>query len=57
MGGWRRPGNGGYRGLDEEQTGMLSGPPGYLDEQDEDELEQPDSGHRDGMDPNGIIRL
>lgn len=58
-GGWRRPGNGGYRGLDEEQSGMLSGPPGFLDEDDEDEAEHagPVNGQTAGMDPNGVIRL
>ena len=57
MGGWRRPGNGGYRGLDEEQAGMLSGPPGYLDEQDDEEEEQHTNGHPTGIDSNGVIRL
>ena len=58
MGGWRRPGNGGYRGLDEEQAGMLSGPPGFLDEDDEDEPEHPaENGRAAGMDSDGVIRL
>ena len=58
MGGWSRPGNGGFRGLDDEQTGMLSGPPGFLDEEDEDEDEHPAENSRSaGMDPNGVIRL
>ena len=56
MGGWRRPGNGGYRGLDEEHAGMLSGPPGFLDEQDEEE-EEHENGHPAGMDSSGVIRL
>ena len=59
MGGWRRPpGNGGYRGLDEEQAGMLSGPPGFLDEEDDEEPEHPvENGRPVGMDTNGVIRL
>ncbi|GJE86288.1 autophagy-related protein 27-like protein [Phanerochaete sordida] len=59
MGGWRRPAlNGGYRGLDEEQTGMLSGPPGYLDEMDEEEPPHPANGRAAaGMDDSGVIRL
>lgn len=58
MGGWRRPGNGGYRGVDEEQTGMLSGPPGFLDEEEDEEPEHPAENERHaGMDSNGVIRL
>lgn len=51
--------NGGYRGLDEEQAGMLSGPPGFLDEMEEDEPEQQHENGRPtaGMDDNGVIRL
>lgn len=47
---------GGYRGLavsHEEGVSILSGPPGYLDEQDdEEELEA-----ANGIDHNGVIRL
>lgn len=58
MGGFRRPGSDGYRGLDEERTGMLSGPPGFLDEDDEDESEHSaENGRAAGMDLNGVIRL
>lgn len=58
MGGWRRPGNDGYRGLDEERTGMLSGPPGFLDEDEDDEPGHPaENGRAAEMDPNGVIRL
>ena len=54
-------GQGGYRGLaasHEEGTSMLGGPPGFLDEQDEedDEPETPRPGGT-GMDRSGVIRL
>ncbi|KAI0778635.1 hypothetical protein BD413DRAFT_465905 [Trametes elegans] len=58
-GSWRRSGRQGYNGLgatpDEAQT-MLGGPPGFLDEQDEDEeAARPaaESEHPSGMDSNG----
>lgn len=62
MGGWRRPTTGGgYRGLsDEEQAGMLSGPPGFLDEEDEEDEEPPHPAGGTapaGVDSNGVIRL
>ena len=56
--GHRRPNIGGhYRGLADEEEGMLSGPPGFLDEQDEEEEEHSAGGPARGMDPNGVIRL
>jgi cation-dependent mannose-6-phosphate receptor len=55
-GGRRSNTSGHYRGLGDEEEGMLSGPPGFLDEQD-DEEEQPNRGPRTGMDPSGVIRL
>lgn len=57
MGSWGGRFGGGYRGLAgsrEEEAGMLSGPPGYLDEEEEEEHhENPPQ----GMDSNGGIRL
>ena len=54
----------GYRGLAgsrEEQTSMLGGPPGFLDEEDEEEenadRNDPERGRVEGMDSNGVIRL
>lgn len=60
MGSWRgRSSGSGYSGLAqsrEEEAGMLSGPTGYLDEEDEEDGH--DSSHRPtGMDTNGVIRL
>ncbi|OJT08488.1 hypothetical protein TRAPUB_671 [Trametes pubescens] len=55
-----RHGYGGLGGTPEEGQTMLSGPPGFLDEQDEEDEEAttprggPGSG---GMDSNGVIRL
>ncbi|KAI0783341.1 hypothetical protein C8Q75DRAFT_702697, partial [Abortiporus biennis] len=60
-------GGGGYRGLSssrEESTSILGGPPGFLDE-DEDEEAAPGLGHNpqvestppQGMDSSGVIRL
>lgn len=60
MGSWRsRPNGTGYRGLAqsrEEEAGMLGGPTGYLDDEDEDEGHGSDS-RPTGMDSNGVIRL
>lgn len=54
----------GYRGLAgsrEEQTSMLGGPPGFLDEEDEEEEatdgNDPERGQTQGMDSDGVIRL
>ncbi|KAI0685073.1 hypothetical protein BC835DRAFT_1291123 [Cytidiella melzeri] len=51
----RRPNmNGHYRGLGDEEEGMLSGPPGFLDDEDEEEEEHESAiGPARGMDPNG----
>lgn len=48
-----------YRGLADEEEGMLSGPPGFLDEQDDEDEEEhhPANGPGHGMDTNGVIRL
>ncbi|KAF7793472.1 hypothetical protein EIP86_004584 [Pleurotus ostreatoroseus] len=58
MGSWGGRSGGGYRGLAgsrEEEAGMLSGPPGYLDEEDEEEEHHENPSQ--GMDSNGVIRL
>ncbi|KAI9057072.1 hypothetical protein FKP32DRAFT_1584706 [Trametes sanguinea] len=62
-GSWGSSGRHGYSGLgatpDEAQT-MLGGPPGFLDEEDEDEEapRPPEEGGRpSGMDSSGVIRL
>ena len=61
MGSWGSRANGNYRGLAssrEEEAGMLSGPPGYLDEMDDEEEPHEDHSSRpEGMDSNGVIRL
>ena len=60
MGSWGSRSNGNYRGLagsSEEEAGMLSGPPGYLDEMDDEDEPQENNSRPAGMDPNGIIRL
>lgn len=60
MGSWGSRVNGGYRGLAgsrEEETGMLSGPPGYLDEEDEEDEQHHHDSRPEGVDPNGVIRL
>ncbi|CCM03786.1 uncharacterized protein FIBRA_05933 [Fibroporia radiculosa] len=51
----------GYRGLAEEE-GMLSGPPGFLDEQDEEDPHEGDAQRSEdtspvGIDSDGVIRL
>ncbi|KAJ3540007.1 hypothetical protein NM688_g6286 [Phlebia brevispora] len=60
MGSWGSRTNGRYRGLassHEEEAGMLSGPPGYLDEEDEEEEEHQNGSRPQGMDSDGTIRL
>ncbi|RPD82097.1 mannose 6-phosphate receptor domain-containing protein [Lentinus tigrinus ALCF2SS1-7] len=65
-GSWSSSGRQGYSGLHasaEEAQTMLSGPPGFLDEQDEEDEEapvppaHPENGRAPGMDANGVIRL
>lgn len=67
-GGWRDRGNwgsggGGYRGLApsrEEEASMLGGPPGFLDEEDDEEAvhgSTPQNVQPQGMDGSGVIRL
>lgn len=54
---------GGYRGLAEEEGGLMAGPPGFLDEQDEEEPHAAAAGPEahntrpTGMDSDGVIRL
>ena len=53
---------GGYRGLAEEEGGLMAGPPGFLDEQDEEEPHAASSPEVQntrptGMDSDGVIRL
>ncbi|CDO73171.1 hypothetical protein BN946_scf185007.g226 [Trametes cinnabarina] len=62
-GSWGSFGRHGYGGLGaspDEAEGMLGGPPGFLDEEDEDE-EAPrhsaENARPSGMDSNGVIRL
>ncbi|OBZ68375.1 hypothetical protein A0H81_11620 [Grifola frondosa] len=55
----------GYHGLAasrDEETAIMAGPPGFLDEQDDEEMDaQPRNEHGtanpEGMDSNGVIRL
>ena len=64
---WNGAGRQGYGGLHaspEEAQTMLGGPPGFLDEMDEEDEEAPappaheqESGRGPGMDANGVIRL
>ncbi|TFY68602.1 hypothetical protein EVJ58_g918 [Rhodofomes roseus] len=60
-GGWTRQQRGGYSGLTEEEGGLMAGPPGFLDEQDEEESTAPAadgySTRPAGMDSDGVIRL
>ncbi|TFK94941.1 mannose 6-phosphate receptor domain-containing protein [Polyporus arcularius HHB13444] len=65
-GSWNRSGRQGYGGLHgspEEAQTMLGGPPGFLDESDEDEEAPAPPAHTQensgaaGMDTNGVIRL
>jgi len=57
-----------YRGMAEEEEAMMAGPPGFLDEQDEEEDHTPapqapptnvegESASSKAMDENGVIRL
>lgn len=52
----------GYSGLSEEEGGLMAGPPGFLDEQDEDEPHTAtgpgaQNVRSDGMASDGVIRL
>ncbi|PSS29738.1 hypothetical protein PHLCEN_2v2886 [Hermanssonia centrifuga] len=58
-GGWGRR-DGSYSGLAgsrEEEAGMLSGPPGFLDEDDEEDPEEHENNRPQGIDSSGVIRL
>jgi len=54
---WSRGGSNSYAGLAEEEEAMMHGPPGFLDEQDEEEVHPSENPRPAGMDSNGVIRL
>jgi len=60
-GDWTRRTQGGYRGLAEEEGRLMAGPPGFLDEQDEEEPHAPTAEEQStkpaGMGADGVIRL
>ncbi|KZT72916.1 mannose 6-phosphate receptor domain-containing protein [Daedalea quercina L-15889] len=60
-GGWTRRTRGAYRGLTGEEGGLMAGPPGFLDEQDEEESHAAAAGEHSTrpaeMDSDGVIRL
>ena len=60
MGSWGSRGQSGYNGLAasrDEEAGMLSGPRGWLDEQDDEEEHDEHASRPSGMDSSGVIRL
>lgn len=59
---WRRGNSNGYGGLGDEEEPMMHGPPGFLDEQDEEDPHEQDGRVNEtpkpaGIDTNGVIRL